>query len=477
MPPRPPACRSSTAVRPSRHSRRPPVRRGSESWWPCSSSRSPSVPCSPPGCRWSPRWSASATGMAGVFALTTWLDLTSTAPTLGLMVGLAVGIDYALFITTRHRENLAAGLDPREAAGRAVGTAGSAVVFAGATVMIALAALSVVGIPFLTTMGLVAAGMVAIAVLVALTLVPAFLGFAGGRFDRWPIPGLRGRQARLGTRPSFGSRWARAIVRRPVAFLLVAIVGARRGRAARAEAASSACPTTAPQPTATTQRQAYDLLAEGFGPGFNGPLTVVVDGTRRPDRSGDRRPRPAASGARRRRGGHSCPDQPGRRHRDHHRHPAERTVRQRDQGPGDRHPRPPRRHRVADRRRHPGHRQHRGRHRHLRQARRAHCPSSCCWSSGCPSSCSRSPSGRSWCRSRPPWASCSASRRRSVRSSRSSSGAGSSACSASTAPARSSASCRSCSSACSSGWPWTTRSSSSAGCARTTSTATARRRR
>ncbi len=218
-----------------------------------------------------------ATGMTGVYALTAVLDLTSTAPTLGLMVGLAVGIDYALFITTRHRENLAAGLDAQEAAGRAVGTAGSAVVFAGATVMIALAALSVVGIPFLTAMGLVAAGMVALAVLVALTLVPAFLGFAGSRFNRWPIPGLRGRQARLGTRPSFGSRWARAIIRKPVAFLVVAIVGAGV-IALPALRLELGLPDDGTQPTNTTQRHAYDLLAEGFGPGFNGPLTIVVDG-------------------------------------------------------------------------------------------------------------------------------------------------------------------------------------------------------
>ena len=218
------------------------------------------------------------TGMAGVYALTSVLDLTSTAPTLGLMVGLAVGIDYALFITTRHRENLAAGLDPQESAARAVGTAGSAVVFAGATVMIALAALSVVGIPFLTAMGLVAAGMVAIAVLVALTLVPAFLGFAGSRFHRWPIPGLKGRQARLGTRPSFGSRWARAVTRRPWAFLLVAILGAGV-IALPALRLELGLPDDGTQPTNTTQRAAYDLLAEGFGPGFNGPLTLVVDGS------------------------------------------------------------------------------------------------------------------------------------------------------------------------------------------------------
>ena len=218
------------------------------------------------------------TGMAGVFALTSVMDLTSTAPTLGLMVGLAVGIDYALFITTRHRENLAAGLDPHESAARAVGTAGSAVVFAGATVMIALAGLSVVGIPFLTTMGLVAAGMVAIAVLVALTLVPAFLGFAGSRFDRWPIPGLKGRQARLGTRPSFGSRWAGMVTRKPVTFLLVAIVGAGV-IALPALKLELGLPDDGTQPTNTTQRAAYDLLAEGFGPGFNGPLTLVVDGS------------------------------------------------------------------------------------------------------------------------------------------------------------------------------------------------------
>ena len=241
-----------------------------------------------------------ATGMAGVFALTSVLDLTDTAPTLGLMVGLAVGIDYALFITTRHRENLAAGLDPRESAARAVGTAGSAVVFAGATVMVALAALSVVGIPFLTAMGLVAAAMVAIAVLVALTLVPAFLGFAGSRFNRWPIPGLRGRQARLGTRPSFGSRWAGAITRKPVAFLIVAIVGAGI-IALPALKLELGLPDDGTQPTNTTQRAAYDLLAEGFGPGFNGPLTLVVDGSAKGDRPGHRRPRPAAPRAGRRR--------------------------------------------------------------------------------------------------------------------------------------------------------------------------------
>ena len=108
--------------------------------------------------------------MAGLFALSGAVELTSTAPILALMLGLAVGIDYSLFITSRHRQNLLDGLSPEEAVGRAVGTAGSAVVFAGATVVIALAGLAVVDIPFLTVMGLAAAGTVTVAVLVAITL-------------------------------------------------------------------------------------------------------------------------------------------------------------------------------------------------------------------------------------------------------------------------------------------------------------------
>lgn len=120
-------------------------------------------------------------GMAGLFALSSVIDLTSTAPILALMLGLAVGIDYSLFITSRYRQYLTEGVDAEEAAGRAVGTAGSAVVFAGATVVIALAGLTVVNIPFLSVMGLAAAGTVAVAVVVALTLLPALLGFAGSR--------------------------------------------------------------------------------------------------------------------------------------------------------------------------------------------------------------------------------------------------------------------------------------------------------
>jgi putative drug exporter of the RND superfamily len=217
-------------------------------------------------------------GMAGVLTLSSVVDLTAATPTLGLMIGLAVGIDYALFISIRHKEQLATGMDARESAGRAVGTAGSAVVFAGLTVMIALAGLAVVGIPFLTTMGLVAAGMVGVAVLVALTLVPALLGFAGDRFDRWKVPGLRRRQAALATKESVGTRWARTVTRRPLVVLIVGIIGLG-AVALPALDLRLGVPTDGDLGEETTQRQAYDLLAEGFGPGFNGPLTVVIDAT------------------------------------------------------------------------------------------------------------------------------------------------------------------------------------------------------
>lgn len=221
-------------------------------------------------------------GSACTLALSAVVDLTSTAPTLGLMVGLAVGIDYALFITIRHKQHLLEGMPARDAAAMAVGTAGSAVVFAGATVMIALAGLTVVGIPFLTTMGLVAAGMVGVAVVVALTLVPAFLGFAGDRFSRWPVPGLRRRQAALQTTDSAGSRWAKIVTRRPAAFLVAGVLGTG-ALAIPALDLTLGLPDEGNLSASTTQHKAYDLLADGFGPGFNGPLTVVVDAAPAPD--------------------------------------------------------------------------------------------------------------------------------------------------------------------------------------------------
>ncbi|MGH4033066.1 MMPL family transporter [Actinomycetota bacterium Odt1-20B] len=222
-----------------------------------------------------------------VSALTVPLGLTSTVSILSLMLGLAVGIDYALFITSRFRDERARGREPEEAAGRAVGTAGSAVVFAGATVFIALVGLGVVGIPELTKMGMGGAGAVALAVLVALTLVPALFGFFGRRVlsraarktarHPHPVPAAAGRAG-------LGTRWARFVLRRPVPVLLVAGLGLG-AVALPALSLELGLPGDESKSVETTERRAYDLLSDGFGPGFNGPLTVVVDTSK----SGDTR--------------------------------------------------------------------------------------------------------------------------------------------------------------------------------------------
>ncbi|MGW8066587.1 MMPL family transporter [Streptomyces ziwulingensis] len=218
-----------------------------------------------------------------VSALAVPLGLTSTVAILALMLGLAVGIDYALFITSRYRDERAEGREPEEAAGRAVGTAGSAVVFAGATVFIALVGLGVVGIPELTKMGMGGAGAVALAVLVALTLVPALFGFFGRRVlpravrkAGRPGSGHARAAATAAGRPGLGTRWAGFVLRRPAAVLLVAGLGLG-AVAVPALSLELGLPGDESKSVETTQRRAYDLLSDGFGPGFNGPLTVVVD--------------------------------------------------------------------------------------------------------------------------------------------------------------------------------------------------------
>ncbi|WP_309058632.1 MMPL family transporter [Streptomyces sp.] len=218
-------------------------------------------------------------GVSTITALASTLDLGSTTSILASMIGLAVGIDYALFVVSRYRAELAEGREREDAAGRAVGTAGSAVVFAGLTVVIALVGLSVVNIPMLTKMGVAAAGTVAIAVLIALTMVPALLGYAGRRVrpagEKSKLLG-GGRAPKKPQRPNMGTRWASFVVRRPVAVLLLGVVGLGAA-AVPAASLELGLPDDGSQPTSTTQRRAYDLLSEGFGPGFNGPLVVVVD--------------------------------------------------------------------------------------------------------------------------------------------------------------------------------------------------------
>ncbi|MFI6476253.1 MMPL family transporter [Streptomyces sp. NPDC050516] len=228
-------------------------------------------------------------GISAITALGSTLGLSSTTSTLAMMIGIAVGIDYALFIISRYRSEIAEGRERSEAAGRAVGTAGSAVVFAGLTVIIALAGLAVVNIPMLTKMGMAAAGTVAIAVLIALTLVPALLGWAPfrilRRIERMQHKGkpLSARQQRKAakraarTKPNLGSRWAGYVLRHPVAVLLVGVVGLG-AMAIPAASLELGLPGEGTMAKTTTQRKAYDMLSESFGPGFNGPLMITVSG-------------------------------------------------------------------------------------------------------------------------------------------------------------------------------------------------------
>ncbi|MEU4799346.1 MMPL family transporter [Streptomyces sp. NPDC023327] len=215
-------------------------------------------------------------GVSAIGALGSTLDLSATTSTLATMIGLAVGIDYALFIVSRFRAEIAEGRTPEDAAGRATGTAGSAVVFAGLTVVVALSGLAVVNIPILTKMGLAAAGTVVVAVLIALTLIPALLSFAGRKV-------LRRKDRKKSTselqdpnaKPKLGTRWARFVLRRPLAVLLVAVVGLG-AMAIPATSLELGLPDEGTAAPDTTQRKAYDMLSESFGAGFNGPLMVTV---------------------------------------------------------------------------------------------------------------------------------------------------------------------------------------------------------
>ena len=202
--------------------------------------------------------------------------VSTVAPTLATMIGLGVGIDYALFIVTRHFRGLADGLDVRESLARAVATSGGAVAFAGGTVTIALVSLAVADIPLVTTMGLMAAIAVVVAVLAALTLLPALLAITGTRINSLRV---RGRHPKHGAaapqKTTLWARWAGGIARRP----------ALAGLAALAILIPLAVPLlslnlgqkdVAALPTSTTARQAYDLISDNFGPGVNGPLLIAV---------------------------------------------------------------------------------------------------------------------------------------------------------------------------------------------------------
>jgi putative drug exporter of the RND superfamily len=204
------------------------------------------------------------------------LTLPSIAPTVAALVGLGVGIDYALFILTRHRGGLRAGRAPQEAAVAALNTAGRAVLLAGGTVAIAMLGLLVLGVSFLTGIGACAAIAVAFAVAAALTLLPAVFALLGmrvlSRRERRQLSAAGGRADETG---GFWARWAGFVQRKPLVLSMVAVAI----MAALVIPAFSIRLGTADQgngPTSATTRKAYDLLAQGFGPGYNGPLELVA---------------------------------------------------------------------------------------------------------------------------------------------------------------------------------------------------------
>ncbi|MDO4026994.1 MMPL family transporter [Clavibacter michiganensis] len=225
-----------------------------------------------------------AASAGALMAASRFVTVSSASPLLAVMIGLAVGIDYALFILMRHRTQLANGMPVERSAATAVATAGSAVIFAGVTVIIALLGLLVVQIPFLTVMGLGAAFAVLLAMGVATTLLPAMLGFAGERLR--PQEGSRAaRRAKAqaeGTQRTLGARWVKIVTKVPI-IPVVIVVGIAGLLAVPASQLQLGLPSGATEPAGSTSRVAYDTVSDAFGPGHNGPLVVLVDITQTTD--------------------------------------------------------------------------------------------------------------------------------------------------------------------------------------------------
>ncbi|SDY85501.1 MMPL family transporter [Herbiconiux ginsengi] len=255
---------------------------------------------------------------AGITVVAAFTSVSSTAPMLAVMIGLAVGIDYALFILSRHRSQLAQGMDAEESAAQSVATAGAAVVFAGLTVIIALLGLLVVGIPFLSVMGVAAAFAVFAAVTIAITLLPAIMGISKGKLA--PKPGSRSARRAIAAashddesaaeragnaengavegessaaatpakpaKPSLGGRWVRLVMKAPIVFI-VAVVGLLGVASIPAFSLDLNLPTAASLPESSSARIAYDTIADKFGPGYNGTIVVVADITQTTDIQND----------------------------------------------------------------------------------------------------------------------------------------------------------------------------------------------
>jgi RND superfamily putative drug exporter len=215
--------------------------------------------------------------MAGILTTAAFAGINTSTPTLALMIGLAVGIDYALFIVSRHRGQLAQGMAVAESVARSLATAGSAVIFAGTTVVIALCGLVVARIPFLAVMGYAAAFAVAVAVLVALTAVPAMLALAGERLR--PRTGSRAARNAVvapGETHTLGAKWVAATTKVP-ALTVVLVVGVLLVMALPAKDLALGLPDNGTAEAGSTERTTYDLVSRDFGPGFNTPLLVTVD--------------------------------------------------------------------------------------------------------------------------------------------------------------------------------------------------------
>jgi RND superfamily putative drug exporter len=223
-----------------------------------------------------------AVGLSLIHITASVTEIGTVAPVLATMIGLGVGIDYSLFIVTRYRESRAENLGLEAAVGRSVATAGSAVLFAGSTVVIAISGLAISGIPYVARLGYMSAVVVAVMMLAALTLLPAIIAVVGNGIDRWKVPSLihhpdRATPAddRVSPRMTIWERWATLVAKHAWPFaiagtviLLVIAWPALSMRLGESDDGNL--------PTSATQRQAYDLVAEGFGPGTNGPLLVVV---------------------------------------------------------------------------------------------------------------------------------------------------------------------------------------------------------
>jgi RND superfamily putative drug exporter len=227
---------------------------------------------------------------AGVLAvLEHFVTIGSINPTFGTMLGLGVGIDYSLLILNRYLQNRASGHDVRAAAGIAVDTAGRAVIFAGLTISIAVVALMVFGVPYLSVLGFTSAMYVVITVIAALTLLPAFLGLAGQHVESIRLPFIRRRSEVDPEDPTtFWARWARFDARARFALIPAGLV-LLAALAIPFKSVDLGFVDDGSDPTDSTERQSYDLISEGFGPGRNGPLLVAVQlpGSSSSDESAD----------------------------------------------------------------------------------------------------------------------------------------------------------------------------------------------